>query len=239
MDKEPTITMPPECCHYMGKGGNGYPVYYDWKLVWSETDQCVICEKCGQKFYSLDPVPEQSADILRNKAWSIYRDQLRMGKVERMGDEMFKLVSCASVSAAKAFMDAANAQENATLPDVGNGKHESNGEAELWGYSPDMSFSAFHAEGYLQELNRQFLHPLGLAMAICFNERGFPIGLRIIDSRADLDGITFSENTIADANFQAKVKAVAEERLLREKGRIESLGFYIQPTDLPGNGTPT
>ena len=35
-----------------------------------------------------------------------------------------------------------------------------------------MSIKEFREKGYLQELNRQFLHPLGLALEIIINEDG-------------------------------------------------------------------
>jgi len=59
-----------------------------------------------------------------------------------------------------------------------------------------MDVKEFHAEGYLQELNRKFLHPLGLALEIILDEDGTETLGGIWDYRDDPEGIGFAKGMI-------------------------------------------
>lgn len=85
----------------------------------------------------------------------------------------------------------------------------------------------FRDFGYLQEINRVFLHPLGLALAIRRGEEHRPAEfVGVVDARDDPEGFIFG-----DGNRPEKAKAlrVEAERDRRDEIRRAALGFVIQP----------
>jgi hypothetical protein len=95
-----------------------------------------------------------------------------------------------------------------------------------------MSWQAFQSEGYLQEVNRCFLHPLGLALAVQTDENGVPVQASIIDSRHDPEGMAFPKKMYEDELFQKRkafVTALLQEGLAT---RRRYLGFGIQPCEI-------
>ena len=88
-----------------------------------------------------------------------------------------------------------------------------------------MSAKEFRELGYLQELNRRFLHPLGLALEVVVHSDGTETFGEIWDSRDDPEGIVYGENMI-DAQ---KAKFVYDEMADRGHTRIDALGYVIQP----------
>lgn len=102
-----------------------------------------------------------------------------------------------------------------------------------------LDLKVFQEEGFLLEANRQFFHPLGLALGIYWdeddleNKKGIdpetavPKGLIIYDSRDDPEGTAFY--SLADEGDQKKYENVA--RLWDEKAvvRHERFGWVIQP----------
>jgi hypothetical protein len=88
----------------------------------------------------------------------------------------------------------------------------------------EISPQEFVDRGYLQEINRLLLHPLGLA--IDFIQ---PLGTtanfvcRLIDQRIDRSGMTYDE---VDAE---KAAAICEELLARKTDRMHALHYVIQP----------
>lgn len=89
-----------------------------------------------------------------------------------------------------------------------------------------LPISEFRAEGYLQELNRQFLHPLGLALEVTRHEDGTEEITGVWDSRDDPEGFYFDDLTDADGARAAHVGALFSERCAY---RVERLGYAIQP----------
>lgn len=91
-----------------------------------------------------------------------------------------------------------------------------------------IDIKEFREKGYLQELNRQFLHPLGLALEIIIDGESEKLG-GIWDYRDDPEGIHFVNKTSNGTNFKIKadfVKSVFDtKKVLREK----KLGYVIQP----------
>ena len=55
-----------------------------------------------------------------------------------------------------------------------------------------MDVKEFRENGYLQELNRTFLHPLGLAIEVKINEDGTEELGRIWDYRKDKEGLHYA-----------------------------------------------
>lgn len=89
-----------------------------------------------------------------------------------------------------------------------------------------MSIREFKERGYLQEVNRRFLHPLGLALAV---QRGSsdqaPWTLSgVLDARDDPEGFVF-DDTI-EPKLAADVQAELSQRAAVRK---ENLGFVVQP----------
>ena len=78
----------------------------------------------------------------------------------------------------------------------------------------------FRNEGYLQEANRLFFHPLGLALEVN-TETGV---IKVWDYRDDPEGIRFEE---LDRRKSDRVRFLAEERA---EARREALGYWVQPT---------
>jgi hypothetical protein len=109
---------------------------------------------------------------------------------------------------------------------------------DLRQWSPDtgnrMALNEFVDEGYLHELNRQFLHPLGLALeVICDDVTGEVHRFGgIHDYREDPEGMTFGEDTL-DVD---KVKRIAAITEARKAGREAGLGYWVQPLSGDSNG---
>lgn len=94
-----------------------------------------------------------------------------------------------------------------------------------------MSVQEFVELGFLQELNRQYLHPLGLAIeARCVLEGGVPVAVGlggIWDYREDSEGIVFTDLTSEDV--LKKAKTVAREFITHQQTREKKFGWTVQP----------
>jgi hypothetical protein len=91
-----------------------------------------------------------------------------------------------------------------------------------------MDITEFREKGYLQEVNRLFFHPLGLALEITSSDEGedfeeFISG--VWDYRDDPEGIVF------DPVDPEKVKSIEREVDKRRLDRESRLGFWIQEPD--------
>lgn len=84
----------------------------------------------------------------------------------------------------------------------------------------------FQEVGYLQEVNRQFLHPLGMALEVIVDNETGEVSLGgIWDYRDDPEGMCFADGMIEPEKV-ARVKCQWHEK---EKVRKERLGYIIQP----------
>lgn len=82
-----------------------------------------------------------------------------------------------------------------------------------------ISFDDFRKDGYLQEANRRFFHPLGLAL------EAHPNGLlRVEDFRDDPEGVYF-----VGINLKPKADRIDELWNQKEQTRVGALGFMTQP----------
>lgn len=88
-----------------------------------------------------------------------------------------------------------------------------------------IDIKEFRELGYLQELNRQFLHPLGLALEVMLHEDGTEELGGIWDYRDDPEGVQFGE---IDAEKAAYVLRQITDRALP---RVKGLGFNVQPVN--------
>lgn len=88
----------------------------------------------------------------------------------------------------------------------------------------ELSLQEFRDGGYLQEVNRRVLHPLGLALSVETDDAGRVIGFGPIwDERDDPEGIVFAE---MNPDHALKVET---EWQLRRPARMASIGHMIQP----------
>lgn len=90
-----------------------------------------------------------------------------------------------------------------------------------------MPIEDFRKLGFLQEANRQFFHPLGLALEVVVGEDGEQRLGGIWDYRGEDQGIVFEDLT--DADSHAKAVVVALERLRRAGLRVRMFGDVVQP----------
>jgi hypothetical protein len=93
-----------------------------------------------------------------------------------------------------------------------------------------MTAKEFRELGYLQELNRQFLHPLGLALEIAVDkDTGAETFGQVWDARGDPEGIVFAK--IDEEEARSRAHHVALEGNLRARERTSAFGWIVQPVD--------
>lgn len=89
-----------------------------------------------------------------------------------------------------------------------------------------LTVKEFRALGLVQEINRKFLHPLGMALEVIVDaDTGEERIERVWDNREDPEGWVFGPGMI-DAE---KARAIDDEMLKRAHTRINALGFVVQP----------
>ena len=95
-----------------------------------------------------------------------------------------------------------------------------------------IDIKEFREKGYLQEINRRFLHPLGLALEIVINDDNTEALGGIWDNREEEEGIYYdiSNSPIERINkFKNNKEFIDEEFMKRSIKRINNLGFNIEP----------
>ena len=85
-----------------------------------------------------------------------------------------------------------------------------------------INIAEFRAVGFLQEVNRQFFHPLGLALEVRIDDDGNEILGGVWDYRDDPEGIRYDE---VDAG---KARHVEELQQKKAAERFRKLGYIIQ-----------
>jgi hypothetical protein len=95
-----------------------------------------------------------------------------------------------------------------------------------------IDIKEFRELGYLQELNRLFLHPLGMALEVVLDtETGEESLGGIWDSREDLEGIYYDIQNSEDdriSRFKKNEEFVSSELSIRLGDRESKLGFGIE-----------
>ena len=79
--------------------------------------------------------------------------------------------------------------------------------------------------GFLQEVNRQFFHPLGMALSILREDDGTAEIVGVQDERDDPEGMCFNGLDPAKAE---RVEALLESK---KAARIKALGYVVQPKE--------
>jgi len=90
-----------------------------------------------------------------------------------------------------------------------------------------LDIEEFRERGYLQEVNRRFFHPLGLALEMTPATADEPARLSgVWDYRDDPEGVYFADGVSA-----AKADAIDQELIARIPARLARLGYTIQPAN--------
>ena len=99
-----------------------------------------------------------------------------------------------------------------------------------------FSLKNFLKKGYLQEVNRKFFHPLGLAMEVVQNDDGsYQLG-GVWDYRKDPEGIWFGlkmaspEKKIRLKLFRERAEFIRKEREKHSESRKKMFGGNITET---------
>ena len=91
-----------------------------------------------------------------------------------------------------------------------------------------LDAGTFRDDGYLQEANRGFFHPLGLALGMsAAGQLDMPALLEVWDYREDPEGIRF-----VDGDLAPKAARLAEISAARRPAREKALGYWQQPAGL-------
>jgi hypothetical protein len=97
-----------------------------------------------------------------------------------------------------------------------------------------LTIADLRNEGILQEVNRRYLHPIGLALEVTIDPNGDqqkPADLKIWDYRKDPEGIVFSEPVDKE-----KARRFESFALAKWVARHRLLGFVIQAVHGGFNG---
>lgn len=87
-----------------------------------------------------------------------------------------------------------------------------------------LDFDTLREDGYLQEVNRTFFHPLGLALAIEIGHDGV-WRLCVLDAREDPEGFMFD----GDNGLAEKANNINQIASTRREARVRAIGFWKQP----------
>lgn len=97
-----------------------------------------------------------------------------------------------------------------------------------------INIKEFREKGYLQEVNRRFFHPLGLALEIKIDDNGDEMLGGIWDYREDEEGIYYdlkNSNKERINNFKRKKNYIDSELKIIGDNRQNKLGFVVEPVD--------
>ena len=87
--------------------------------------------------------------------------------------------------------------------------------------------------GYLQEVNRKFFHPLGVAMHIEFDNNRKPARWGIIDCRRNKVGLVYHEKFLEHKNAKAATIRIEKERIKRLGYRMKEFGGKSEVQPIP------
>ncbi len=90
-----------------------------------------------------------------------------------------------------------------------------------------MDLKEFREKGYLQEANRLFFHPLGLALEMTLEANGEIKLSGIWDYRDDEEGVMFAKGVIS----KEKIANISEQFASFIEARTKLLGSTIQDAD--------
>ena len=88
-----------------------------------------------------------------------------------------------------------------------------------------IDVAEFREFGYLQEVNRLFLHPLGLALEVVRHDDGTETLGGVWDYRDDPEGMNFADSM----DLTEKAERVAAQWDEKFTTRMAALGYMVQP----------
>jgi hypothetical protein len=91
-----------------------------------------------------------------------------------------------------------------------------------------MDIAEFRRLGFLQEINRLFLHPLGLALEVRISENGEEELRGIWDYRDDPEGMIYADDDMLEEETKQKAETFKRFREKKHIERLENLGYIIQ-----------
>lgn len=100
----------------------------------------------------------------------------------------------------------------------------------------NLDVREFRTLGYLQEVNRLFMHPLGLALSVAINEDGTEQLGPIWDYRDDPEGLGFAAMPDLVDEMHWKAARVEAERAAKVAKRAETLDAVDGVQPLPARG---
>jgi hypothetical protein len=89
-----------------------------------------------------------------------------------------------------------------------------------------IDIKEFREVGFLQEVNRQFFHPLGLALEVKIHEDGTETIGGVWDYRDDPEGVIFGQSP--DPKKTASVRKLFDDK---SGIRLQNFGYIIQPVE--------
>lgn len=93
------------------------------------------------------------------------------------------------------------------------------------GFMEFIDINEFVRHGYLQEVNRQFFHPLGMALVVSVKDGQAQIVGVVKDSGPA--GLIFAKGVLD----KEKCARVMQEQRRQHEIRTNKLGYYIQPCE--------
>lgn len=93
-----------------------------------------------------------------------------------------------------------------------------------------MSIKEFQEGGFLMEVNRQVLHPLGLALEVNEDDDGEARLSGVWDYRDDPEGMVFGEPPPL-CTMEERARPVVEQLAALAPVRLERFGWVVQPWD--------
>lgn len=88
-----------------------------------------------------------------------------------------------------------------------------------------MDLAEFRDRGYLAEVNRQVLHPLGLALVLRCHGDGEVTFVGVLDCRDDAEGIYYLHPELT----AVRTAHIRTETMRRRPAREAALGYWVQP----------
>ena len=98
-----------------------------------------------------------------------------------------------------------------------------------------MDAREFRDAGFLQEANRLFFHPLGLALEVVVDDDGTERFSGVWDYRDDPEGVIFAEGMI-DPDKAARVRDEVKRHVV---ARVRRFGDMVQPVDADEPSLPS
>lgn len=92
-----------------------------------------------------------------------------------------------------------------------------------------MNLTDFWKAGYVQEVNRLLLHPLGMALYVSVVDETQQVTEMGIHYTDDPEGIIFAE---LDTSNVERGQRIDEERERRVHARMKALGYFVQPLEV-------